>query len=82
MTVSPGQSLLHYRVVDKIGEGGMVTGDHEQAIDRLEELLSIPAMFSAEVLVADPTWRDLRAHPRFQTLLAKHGSSGTLEGSG
>ena len=23
MTIEPGASLLHYRIVDKIGEGGM-----------------------------------------------------------
>jgi tetratricopeptide (TPR) repeat protein len=44
-------------------------GDHEQAIDRLEELLSIPSRVSAPLLRLDPAWDPLRDHPRFQELL-------------
>jgi serine/threonine-protein kinase len=47
----------------------MMIGDHEAALDQLEQLLSIPSEFSANLLRVDPFWDPLRSDPRFQTLL-------------
>jgi TolB-like protein/Flp pilus assembly protein TadD len=44
-------------------------GDHDRAIDQLEDLLSIPCRLSVPLLRLDPAWDPLRDHPRFQELL-------------
>jgi serine/threonine-protein kinase len=46
--------------------------DHGKAIDRLEELLSIPSRLSVPLLRLDPAWDPLRDHPRFQELLERY----------
>jgi serine/threonine-protein kinase len=46
-----------------------MAGEHEQALDVLERLVSIPADFSARLLTLDPTWKPLRGNARFQKLL-------------
>jgi TolB-like protein/Tfp pilus assembly protein PilF len=45
-------------------------GEPEEAIRRIERLLSIPSMLSVEMLRLDPFWDHLRSYPRFQELLA------------
>jgi TolB-like protein len=49
----------------------MTAGEYEQAIDKLEYLLSIPSghLLTVPLLRVDPTWDPLRDHPRFQRLL-------------
>jgi len=44
-------------------------GKFDEAIDQLEQLLSVPSFFSAAFLNADPTWEPLHDHPRFRALL-------------
>jgi serine/threonine-protein kinase len=48
-----------------------VVGEYEEAIDKLEYLLSIPSghLLTVPLLRVDPTWDPLRDHPRFQRLL-------------
>ena len=50
-----------------------MVGRYDQAIDRLEYMLSIPSDLSAPMLAIDPTWDPLREHPRFQELLGEAG---------
>lgn len=47
----------------------MEVGEHEDAIDQLEVILSRPGPFSVSYLRMDPCWIPLRKHPRFQKLL-------------
>jgi TolB-like protein/Flp pilus assembly protein TadD/predicted Ser/Thr protein kinase len=47
-------------------------GNHDEAIDRIEHLLSIPSGFNVGYLREHPHWDPLRDHPRFQALLEKY----------
>jgi len=46
--------------------------DDDNALDIIEQQLSIPSMISAPLLEVDPRWRRLHTHPRFQRLLKKY----------
>ena len=59
----------YYRVLDLARVYTMV-GEYDAAIDRLEQLLSIPGHLTTAWLRVDPTWAPLRGEPRFQRLLA------------
>ena len=50
----------------------VILGDYDRALDRLEEVLSVPAYFSSARMQADPLLAPLRDHPRFQALLEKY----------
>jgi TolB-like protein len=50
-------------------------GQHDNALDLIEELLSIPSDLSVGLLRLDPVWDPLRDHPRFQALLEKYDTS-------
>jgi non-specific serine/threonine protein kinase len=51
----------------------VLTGEHDDAIDQIESLLSIPCWLSVPLLRLDPRWDPLRDHPRFQKLLEGEG---------
>jgi serine/threonine protein kinase/Tfp pilus assembly protein PilF len=57
-----------YRLEDLARIYAMV-GEHDEAIEQLEDLLSIPGLISIPLLQLDPAWDPLRNHPRFQKLL-------------
>jgi len=46
-------------------------GEHDQALDRIEYLLSIPSWFSVSLLKVEPDWDPLRSHPRYRKLISK-----------
>ena len=53
-----------------------ITGEYDKALDQLEYLLSIPSWVTVEGLRTTPTHSEpgeaeLRAHPRFEQILAK-----------
>lgn len=54
----------------------MTVGDHEAAMDQLEQLLSIPSEFSSSLLRVDPFWEPLRSEPRFQAMLEMYDRAG------
>ena len=50
-------------------------GDNDTAIELLDRSLVTPYGMPVHELRLDPTWDKLRADPRFQQLLAKHGGT-------
>ncbi len=64
---------LGYRLRD-LAEIHLRLGELEQAIDYLDQVISIPSFFSAAHMAIDPTWSPLRDDPRFQAMLKKHGA--------
>jgi TolB-like protein len=44
-------------------------GEHETALDMLEEMMSRPAAISVGLLTVQPEWDPIRENPRFQALL-------------
>jgi tetratricopeptide (TPR) repeat protein len=47
----------------------MLSGEHERAIDLLEQLVRVPHTLSPGWLRIDPTWDPLRSQPRFKRLV-------------
>jgi tetratricopeptide (TPR) repeat protein len=78
--ISEGERGLSLQPIVKDGYSGpynvhvltriyLLTGEHEKALDRLEELLRIPYFLSPGWLKIDPTFDPVRKHPRFQKLI-------------
>ena len=50
-----------------------LVGEHDDALDRLEYLLSIPSLtMSVPMLRLDPRWDPLRNHPRYKDLIQRY----------
>jgi tetratricopeptide (TPR) repeat protein len=47
-------------------------GDYEQALNEIEEVLSMPSAFSAKSLVLEPRWDPLRSHLRYKQIITKY----------
>ena len=60
-----------YRAIDLARIYAMV-GETDDAIDRLEYLLSIPSPLSVPLLQLDPIWDPVRGHPRYQGIVEKY----------
>ena len=58
--------------VDNMARIYVIVGEYDLAIEKLEYLMSIPALISVHTLLLEPHWDDLRSHPRFQRLLEKY----------
>ncbi len=58
----PGARILLAQVLAHFGE-------HDRAIDILEQDLPAPSWLSVPLLEIDPVWNPLRTHPRFQALV-------------
>jgi serine/threonine protein kinase/tetratricopeptide (TPR) repeat protein len=51
----------------------MRVGEYEEALDKIDYLLSIPQFnVSVATLANDPKWKPLRDHPRFKQIIAKY----------
>lgn len=49
-----------------------MVGEHDAAIDQIEDLLSILRELSVPLLKFDSAWNPLRKHPRFKKLIETH----------
>jgi serine/threonine protein kinase/tetratricopeptide (TPR) repeat protein len=49
----------------------VMTGEQDAALELLEQLLSVPSLFTASMLRLDPEWETLRGNPRFEKLIAE-----------
>jgi non-specific serine/threonine protein kinase len=47
-------------------------GDYDNALVKIEELLSVPSTISFPLMEVDPRWSRLRDHPGFQRLMQKY----------
>jgi serine/threonine-protein kinase len=56
-----------------------VFGETDEAVQRIEFVMSIPGFASGAYLRLDPLWESLRSHPRFQQLLAATQSESPAE---
>jgi TolB-like protein/Flp pilus assembly protein TadD len=52
-----------------------MVGKHDEALERLDYVLSIPSILSAPWIEKDPRWDPLRQHPQFASLSRNRGSS-------
>lgn len=59
-------------VLQTLAEVYLLAGQHEKAIEQLDQRLSVPSELSVPVLRLDPFWDPLRNHPGFRALLEKH----------
>lgn len=66
-----GNSLEGAEFLGSLAEVLILVGEHDRAIDRLEQVLSVPSRYTAASLKADPLFDPLRDHPRFQALLER-----------
>ena len=77
MTLEPGQSLLQYRLIEKIGQGGMgvVWKAEDTLLEREIALKLLPDSFAADPLRRDRFEREARAvaalnHPNIVTIFS------------
>jgi hypothetical protein len=47
-------------------------GNIDEALNYLEEVLSIPSYFSTHWVELDPQWEPARDNPRYQEIIAKY----------
>ncbi|MFC1793380.1 protein kinase [Planctomycetota bacterium] len=60
--------IYPYRI-EELARIYVMVGEHDEAIEKLEHLMSIPGPFSIQLLRLDPAWDPLRNHPRFKKLI-------------
>ncbi|MEJ2720336.1 MAG: tetratricopeptide repeat protein, partial [bacterium] len=58
--------------VEYLGWTYVLLGDNDDAIDKIDDVLSIPSLLSVAVIEIDPRWDPLRGDPKFQAVLEKH----------
>jgi len=50
----------------------VIIGEYEEAVNTLDQIMTVSFELSAPVLQLDPRWDPLRDHPRFQALIEKY----------
>ena len=58
--------------IDDLAHIYTMVGEPDAALEQLDRLLSIPALFSVPLMELEPEWESLRDHPRYQELSEKH----------
>jgi len=87
VTVEPGSELLHYRIVEKIGEGGMgvVWKATDTDLDREVAIKVLPEMLAADPERLARFEREARllaslSHPNIATVFGLHEAPSTSSG--
>ena len=62
-------SEAHFNTRQDLATIYVMVGDYEEAIEKIEYLLTIPGELSIPLLKIDPLWYPLHDHPRFQKLI-------------
>ena len=75
MPLSQDAMIAPFRMED-LAQVYAMTGEQDEALNVLEKLLSIPSMFSVQVLRLHPVWAPLRNNPRYQKMVAEAGAAG------
>jgi tetratricopeptide (TPR) repeat protein len=65
-------ALLVSSAMSELAQIHAFLGNHDEAIDQIEYLLSIPSELNVGFLREHPFWDSLRDNPRFQALLEKY----------
>jgi len=47
-------------------------GNIDEALDYLEEVLSIPSYYSTDWVELDPLWEPARDHPKYKEIITKY----------
>ena len=53
----------------------VMTGELDEALERIELLLSIPGILSTNLLQLDPIWKPLENNPKFIELLETYSEN-------
>ena len=56
----------------------MHCGRHQEAMDGLDELLSLGTIYTANYMKVLPALEPLRGHPRFEEIMARHSAKEDL----
>ena len=67
--------LLVSAAVNDLAQIQVFLGNHDEAIEQIEYLLSTPGGLNVGYLHEHPYWDPLRDHPRFQALLEKYDTN-------
>ena len=60
----------YYRELD-LAKIYTMTGEFDLALEKIDQLLSLPGMFSVALLEIDPLYDPLRNHPKYQAIINK-----------
>ena len=87
MAIEPGQQLLHYRIVDKIGEGGMgvVWKAEDTSLGREVAIKVLPATWAGDAERLQRFEREARLlaslnHPNVAAVYGLHETPSTSSG--
>jgi tetratricopeptide (TPR) repeat protein len=53
----------------------VLVGEYDEAIEKIDYVLSIPSLLCARTINNDPRWRPLRDNPKYTAVLLKHSKA-------
>ncbi len=53
----------------------VLVGDYDRAIEKIDYVLSIPALMCASTMKIDPRWEPLRDNPKYQAVILRHSKA-------
>jgi serine/threonine-protein kinase len=61
--------------VENLAQIYVMVGEYEEALKRIDTLLSIPSALSTQILQLDPVWKPLKDNPKFIKLLETYSEN-------